>query len=151
MIISLECDDKIIVDASEKEEERVNDKSSFKSSKETIDINKNLEINSDVIVDVEKEKISNKTKLNSTMNDAEKGFEYEKSIISLSTIENDPSDFRPKNLSRDSFELILDEIIIDKLIQYIIKKHDEGVTFDQIQYFIEQQILRLGQTMDNSL
>ncbi len=47
--------------------------------------------------------------------------------------------------------IFINDITIDKLIKYVIKKHDEGANFDQIQCFIEQQISRIGQTMDNIL
>ncbi|GBB88365.1 hypothetical protein RclHR1_14930004 [Rhizophagus clarus] len=40
-------------------------------------------------------------------------------------------------LSKDSFSSI------DKLITFIIEKHDKGITFDQIQQQIEQKILQL--------
>src|SRR5687768_15936318 len=71
-------------------------------------------------------------------------------LSNMMDFENNPLDFQFRNLSRDSFESIfVNKTTIDKLIKYLIRKHDEGITFNQIQCFIEQQILRLVQTMDN--
>ena len=56
-------------------------------------------------------------------------------------------------LSKDSLESIfnISNVIIDKLIKYVIKKHDEGITFDQIKYHIEQPILQLNHTVSDLL
>ncbi|RGB32847.1 kinase-like domain-containing protein, partial [Rhizophagus diaphanus] len=58
------------------------------------------------------------------------------------------------NLSRDSFEIAFNEInniIVEKLITFTIKKHDEGANFDNMQQLIEQQILRFNQPSSNIL
>ncbi len=52
-----------------------------------------------------------------------------------------------QSFSRDSFESTfnhINNIIVDKLITVIIKKHDKGITFDQIKQLINQQILQFN-------
>src|SRR5438046_396092 len=52
------------------------------------------------------------------------------------------------NLSKESLDSTfngINNVIADKLITVIIKKHDEGYTFDQMQQFIDQKILKLLQ------
>ena len=39
----------------------------------------------------------------------------------------------------------INEIIADKLISYVIKKHDRGATFDQVQQPLTKKILQLNQ------
>jgi len=56
------------------------------------------------------------------------------------------------DFSKDSFDSTfnkLNNIIVDKLIAVIIKKHDEGYTFNQIQQLINQKILKLNQFTNN--
>ncbi|GES99064.1 kinase-like domain-containing protein [Rhizophagus clarus] len=56
------------------------------------------------------------------------------------------------NLSKDSFESTfnnINNIIVDKLIIVIIKKHDEGYSFDQIQQLIDQKTLQFNQITNN--
>src|ERR1043165_9475769 len=50
--------------------------------------------------------------------------------------------------STDSFESTFDNmnhIVVNKLINIIIKKHDQGITFDQIKQLINQKMLKLNQ------
>ncbi|UZO07132.1 uncharacterized protein OCT59_027430 [Rhizophagus irregularis] len=56
------------------------------------------------------------------------------------------------NSSKDSLESTFNNIsnlIVDKLIKIIIKKHDKGYTFDQIQQLIDQKTLRFNQITNN--
>ncbi|PKB97497.1 kinase-like protein [Rhizophagus irregularis] len=56
------------------------------------------------------------------------------------------------NSSNDSLESTFNNIsnlIVDKLIKIIIKKHDKGYTFDQIQQLIDQKALRFNQITNN--
>uniref|UniRef100_U9U8K5 HCP-like protein n=1 Tax=Rhizophagus irregularis (strain DAOM 181602 / DAOM 197198 / MUCL 43194) TaxID=747089 RepID=U9U8K5_RHIID len=48
-------------------------------------------------------------------------------------------------ISVDSFDSTFYKTIVDKLIIVIIKKHDQGYTFDKIQRFIDQKISQLNQ------
>src|ERR1043166_505646 len=56
--------------------------------------------------------------------------------------------FQITNSSKDSFESAINDInsiIVEKLISFITKRHNEGVTFDNIKQLIERQILRFNQ------
>ena len=117
----------------EKEEDNlsIKDKYNFESSKESIDLNEDFEINS-LFNDIESE--------------SNLSLQSKKSFLStiMSFVNN----------SKDSFESIynnINNVTIDELIKYVIKKHDEGITFDQIKHIIEQQILQLSQNIDNLL
>ncbi|PKY55961.1 kinase-like protein [Rhizophagus irregularis] len=58
------------------------------------------------------------------------------------------------DLSKDSFESTFNNInnlIIDKLITVINKKHDKGYTFDQIQQLIDQKTLQFNQITNNPI
>lgn len=50
----------------------------------------------------------------------------------------------------DNNSNIIDNInkVADELIKYVIKKHDRGITFDQIKQFINQQILELDHAIE---
>src|SRR5204862_1793531 len=60
--------------------------------------------------------------------------------------------FQPRE-SLDSFESTINRInnmLVEKLIKVVIKKHEkEGIISDQIQQFIDKQILRLNHNSDN--
>ncbi|CAI2186384.1 17301_t:CDS:2, partial [Funneliformis geosporum] len=59
------------------------------------------------------------------------------------------ANFHANNLSKDSFEAIfINKESINKLIKYIIKKQDEGITFEQIKNLIEHKILDFNQTIN---
>src|SRR4051812_12321701 len=63
----------------------------------------------------------------------------------------DNSSIKKTESSIDIFELIsnnINNIIIDELITFIIKKHDKGNTFDNIKQIISQQVLQLNQALD---
>src|SRR5204862_6669543 len=58
------------------------------------------------------------------------------------------------NGSKDSFELAfnnVNNIIVENLITSIIKKHNEGITFDYIQQLLEQRILQFKQPSNDIL
>jgi hypothetical protein len=98
-----------------------------------IDINTDLSIDSDII-------ISNIKKSNSSSQNR----------ISIMVPENNllKPPFQNTNLSKDSFESALNDItdiIVEKLITFIIKKHNDN-TFDHIRQLIEQQISRFHQS-----
>ncbi|RIA81104.1 kinase-like domain-containing protein [Glomus cerebriforme] len=65
-------------------------------------------------------------------------------------LENGSSNLSIKSIqTRDSFETAINNInniIVDKLIEFIIKKHNEGIIFDHIQPLIEEHILRFDQS-----
>ena len=108
-----------------------------KDNNSEIDINKDLSIDSNIIV------LNNIEKINSSSQDQ--------------VFMTDPNNISPTqiaNLSRDSFDSIFDnfhEKIVDKLVAFMIKKHNEGITFDHIKHLIEQQILRLDIPSNNIL
>src|SRR5436305_12063833 len=92
----------------------------------TIDINKDLSIGSNInALDNIDEESKSQTQV-SIMNPEHNSL---KTFIQIT------------NTSRDSFDSIVDNFnnkIVDKLVTFVIKKHDEGVTFDHIQQLIEQ-------------
>ena len=53
------------------------------------------------------------------------------------------------NISKDSSDSTFDSVIIDKLIVVIIRKHNEGYTFSQMQQFINQKISQWSQVINN--
>ncbi|CAB4387584.1 unnamed protein product [Rhizophagus irregularis] len=58
------------------------------------------------------------------------------------------------NLSKDSSDSrfdIVNDSFVDKLITFIIEKHDKGYTFDQIQQLIDQITLQSNQIIINDL
>ncbi|RGB35179.1 kinase-like domain-containing protein, partial [Rhizophagus diaphanus] len=58
------------------------------------------------------------------------------------------------NLSKDSSDSrfdIVNDSFVDKLITFIIKKHDKGSTFDEIQQLIDQITLQSNQIIINDL
>ncbi|CAI2164472.1 8382_t:CDS:2 [Funneliformis geosporum] len=62
--------------------------------------------------------------------------------------------FKELNLSIDSFERMVNNIhnqVVDNLIKIIIKKHNQGNTFNQIEYHIKQQILQFNQNINDAL
>ncbi|GBC03724.1 hypothetical protein RclHR1_05290012 [Rhizophagus clarus] len=63
---------------------------------------------------------------------------------SIAPIASDQASFSSINL----IESIYNEVV-DILINYIIKKHDRGITFDQGQELIDKKILQLNQNMNN--
>ncbi|CAI2171364.1 4481_t:CDS:2 [Funneliformis geosporum] len=57
--------------------------------------------------------------------------------------------FQVGKFSRDSVDSIfINHITIDRLIKYVIKKHNEGITLDQINHFIKQKISQLNSIED---
>ena len=67
--------------------------------------------------------------------------------LTIMNSENDSSSstLQAMSSSRDSFESIFNNVMVDKLITIIIKKHDKGVSFDQIKQIINQKILKFNQ------
>ena len=68
-----------------------------------------------------------------------------------SNIMNHENNSNHSSISIQTFESTfnyINNIIVDKLITVIIKKHDKGVTFDQIKQLINQQILQFNQDTD---
>ncbi|RIA80725.1 hypothetical protein C1645_838182 [Glomus cerebriforme] len=105
---------------------------------ESLDINDDLDLDNIVsIISRESSSLQNQTFIKSDIMDPEDNSSY----ISIHT-----------NLSNDSLNSTfnnISKIIIDKLITVIIKNHDKGKTFYQIQQFIEQKIFRLNQNTNN--
>ncbi len=78
-------------------------------------------------------------------------------IMDLQTYERDIMEFED-NLSSISNQIIesstnifdyINKMVVDKLIEIIIEKHNRGIVFDQIQQFINQQILQWNQDIDD--
>ena len=61
----------------------------------------------------------------------------------------DPIQTRSRNSFDSTFKNNINHIIVDELITAIIKKHDVGYTFNQIQELINQKILQLNQFTNN--
>src|SRR3984957_3255161 len=53
--------------------------------------------------------------------------------------------------TKDSFNSTFNDVIVDKFITIIIKKHDRGYTFDQIQLFIINQKILSSNQITNDL
>ncbi|GES82577.1 kinase-like domain-containing protein [Rhizophagus clarus] len=69
--------------------------------------------------------------------------------LSLSSLSSQVT--KTSSLIYDNSDNIIDNInnkIVDELIKYVIKKHDNGITFDQIKQFISQQISKLDHAME---
>ncbi|CAG8654191.1 9818_t:CDS:2, partial [Rhizophagus irregularis] len=102
-------------------------------------LQKSLDINDDLILDDILNNISN----------------YENSSIlqDQSSIKSSIVDLLIQTQSRNSFDSTfknnINHMIVDELIAVIIKKHDAGHTFDQIQELINQKILQLNQITNN--
>src|SRR5437764_6973143 len=93
---------------------------------------------------------------NETTSEFSKGtMDLNNELISNSILNiNDIDNIENKNLSRDSLESAFNDInniIADKLVTFIIKKHNEGITFDHIRQLVEQQILRFHQPSNEIL
>ncbi|GES98825.1 kinase-like domain-containing protein [Rhizophagus clarus] len=75
------------------------------------------------------------------------------SLRSSTSIQSNNIDDSIQTKSRNSFDSTFTNNItimfVDKLITVIIKKHDAGYTFDQIQELINQKILQLNQITNN--
>ncbi|GES99200.1 kinase-like domain-containing protein [Rhizophagus clarus] len=123
-------------------------------SKVTVDINNDLNINDSLIINTKSNLnvmsdlniISNLNILPSLNNMTNI---YENRINSQNHLDN--SSITSDQTSISSVNLI-DSIhgeVTDKLINYIIKKHDDGITFDQIQQFIDKKLLQLNQNVNN--
>ncbi|GBC09664.1 hypothetical protein RclHR1_09020002 [Rhizophagus clarus] len=56
-----------------------------------------------------------------------------------------------EKVSLSSIDLIdsIYSVVAEKLINYIIDKHDKGITFDQIQQLIDKKILQLNQNLND--
>src|ERR1044072_1208990 len=110
------------------------------SFEEAIDINKDLSIGglvTNMITIIEENNSSSQNQVSTIV--------YENNLLKLSTYSNS---------SRDSFDSIFDNInnmIVDKLVTFVIKKHNEGITFNYIKQLIEQRILRLNHPSNNIL
>ncbi len=65
----------------------------------------------------------------------------------------DDEDLILDNISNIDHSIVNSEnnVIVDKLIAIIIKKHDKGIALDQIEYYIEQPMLKLNQSIYNLL
>ncbi|PKC66373.1 kinase-like protein [Rhizophagus irregularis] len=69
--------------------------------------------------------------------------------IQPSIIDDDSIQTKSRNSFDSSFNNNINNMFVDKLISVIIKKHDSGYTFDQIQELINQKILQLNQITNN--
>ncbi|CAB4393816.1 unnamed protein product [Rhizophagus irregularis] len=101
-------------------------------------LQKSLDINDDLILDDILNNISN----------------YENSSIlqDQSSIKSSIVDLiqtQSRNSFDSTFKNNINHMIVDELIAVIIKKHDAGHTFDQIQELINQKILQLNQITNN--
>ncbi|GBC52943.2 kinase-like domain-containing protein [Rhizophagus irregularis DAOM 181602=DAOM 197198] len=69
--------------------------------------------------------------------------------IQSTIIDDDSIQTKSRNSFDSTFINNINNIFVDKLISVIIKKHDSGYTFDQIQELINQKILQLNQITNN--
>ncbi|CAB5394819.1 unnamed protein product [Rhizophagus irregularis] len=129
--------------------ENISLEKSVSKSEDILDINASLSIDSDMNKNI-LSKIESTESAKNVLN-----LQNQKSVQSNVIDENDSTSISiHSNLSRDSFEIAFNEInniIVEKLITFTIKKHDEGATFDNMQQLIEQQILRFNQPSSNIL
>ncbi|GBC18514.2 kinase-like domain-containing protein [Rhizophagus irregularis DAOM 181602=DAOM 197198] len=125
-MISFEQRDKIIETIINEEEDNHSLEIYTESNKGTIDLNNELILSNNGLninnIDINNNLISQNQMIIDTNNN---------SSISL--------------ISVDSFDSTFYKTIVDKLIIVIIKKHDQGYTFDKIQRFIDQKISQLNQ------
>src|SRR6266511_1959538 len=103
----------------------------------SLDINDDLDIN-DILDDINYgSSLQNQTSIQSGITNSKNN----QSSISIQT-----------SLSKDSFDSTynnINNLIVDKLIAVIIKKHDNGYTFDQIQELIDKKMLQFSQITNN--
>ncbi|GBC08000.1 hypothetical protein RclHR1_07850002 [Rhizophagus clarus] len=86
---------------------------------------------------------NNNTMLNTTLNICESKVSSQNNL--------DSSSITSDQMSLSSISLIesIYSEVADILINYIIKKHDGGITFDQVQELIDKKILQLNQNLNN--
>ncbi|CAI2163652.1 19529_t:CDS:2 [Funneliformis geosporum] len=161
-IISLENSDMINTNLIENEIDLpMNGKSNLKSRDEDLELTDDIVKNSLINLTIE-DKSSIKSidedlenlELSEDINFYNKVNQSNSSLQSQESFQSDISDFKDKllnsifqveNFSRDSVDSIfINHITIDRLIEFIIRKHNKGITFDQIKHFIKQKISRLN-------
>ncbi|PKY62539.1 kinase-like protein, partial [Rhizophagus irregularis] len=106
------------------------------SSKVSLDINNDLNINNSLVFNT----MSNPSYITSTnINVCD--------VCDSRISSQDSSSIASVQTSLSSINLVesIYGAIVDKLIIYIIKKHDRGITFDQVQQLIDKKILQLNQ------
>src|ERR1043165_3137069 len=111
---------------------------SLKTSTSNIDINMDLSIESDIIITNNNEKESSQNQISVMV--------PENNLSRSVSIQT--------NLSKDSLESAFNDInniIVEKLITFMTKKHNESITFDLIKQLLEQQMLRFNQPLNNIL
>jgi hypothetical protein len=125
----------------------------LKSNNETLDINRSLVVSSLQDQNFVQNGLSsiffqeidiNKSLL--TSNSQNKTSAIQNCLASIScqiTKLNTPIDDNSENIADN-----INSKIADELIKYVIKKHDRGITFDQIKRFISQQLLELNHAIE---
>ncbi|GBC52664.1 kinase-like domain-containing protein [Rhizophagus irregularis DAOM 181602=DAOM 197198] len=109
------------------------------SSKVSLDINNDLNINNSLVFNT----MSNPSYITSTnINVCD--------VCDSRISSQDSSSIASVQTSLSSINLVesIYGAIVDKLIIYIIKKHDRGITFDQVQQLIDKKILQLNQNVN---
>ncbi|EXX53796.1 Tpk1p [Rhizophagus irregularis DAOM 197198w] len=128
-------------------------KPNSESSKVTMDINHDLSLNNSLI-------LNTMLNLNTTMSNNITSFSinlYESSNVcenSTSSQNRLDSPISPSSIAsadQTSSNLLgsIYDAVADKLINYIIKKHDGGMTFDQVQQNFDDIVLQLDQNLSN--
>src|SRR5438034_738360 len=150
-IISLVEIDTIADDTNEKKETHSLEKYKTNSelSKETIDLNNELMSNNELLNVIEYKIISEPNKRIEELNNELLVPNEELNIIEDENGVSSQSQKYENSLSCTSSDQVSIDFIefldVDKLIAFIVEKHDKGMTFDQVEQFISKQILQINQ------
>ncbi|CAB4417956.1 unnamed protein product [Rhizophagus irregularis] len=123
----------------------------LESSKVSPNINNDLNINNNLMQNT-MSNINNMSNMNTSIFDIESlNIDVCESTRINSQNYLDSSSIASNRTSLSSVNLIesIYGAVVDKLISYIIKKHDGGVTFDRVQQLIDKKILQLNQNVNN--
>ncbi|CAB4393314.1 unnamed protein product [Rhizophagus irregularis] len=144
--------DEIIDHIDEKKETHsMEDEINPELSKETIDLNNELISNDELNISSD----SNKEIRSSTNEIISKGesnirIKYKNRMASSQKYEcpSNTSASEQVNQVTNSSNDFIEFLNLDKIIAYVIEKHDEGATFDQAQQLISKHILQINQVKD---
>ncbi|CAB5366829.1 unnamed protein product [Rhizophagus irregularis] len=124
-------------------------KPNSESSKVTIDVNNDLNINNSLILNTmpNLNTMSNLNAISNTTSLSINVYESSNVIYESSTSSQNYLDSSSIASDRSSVNLIesIYGAVVDKLISYIIKKHNGCITFDQVQQLIDKKMLQLNQ------
>ncbi|PKC00108.1 kinase-like protein [Rhizophagus irregularis] len=132
-----------------KETHSMEDEINPELSKETIDLNNELISNDELKI----LSYSNKEIRDSTNEIISKGesniiMKYENHRMASSESPSNASAPKQVNRVTKSSNDFIEFLNLDKIIAYVIEKHDKGATFDQVQQLISKHILQINQATD---